>query len=97
MKAIEDPRNVIELNLEKEGDLARIAGLCEALGNETRLNILRYLQTPPYIFTIKQLVKALGIPTTTLLFHLEQIFDARRAAIRRAHAARRRPALLPCE
>ena len=35
MKAIEDPRNVIELDLEREGDLARIAGLCEALGNET--------------------------------------------------------------
>lgn len=82
MKAIEDPRNVIELDLEREGDLARIAGLCEALGNETRLNILRYLQTPPYIFTIKQLVKALGIPTTTLLFHLEKMQKADLVSIR---------------
>lgn len=76
MANYEDPSNIATLDLRNDGDLPKIAALCDALGSETRLKILRHLQSPPYIFTVTQLVKTLNIPTTTLLFHLEKMQKA---------------------
>ena len=60
----------IKLSLEKEGDLPIIAQICEALGNETRLKILKILQRAPHLQTLQSLSKELNIPKTTLLHHL---------------------------
>ncbi len=40
------------------------------------MNILEYMQREPRVFSVASLVKALGIPATTLLFHLEKMRDA---------------------
>ena len=76
MADFQDPGNIAALDLQNDGDIPKIAALCDALGSEARLKILRCLQSPPYIFTVTQLVKTLNIPTTTLLFHLEKMQTA---------------------
>ena len=54
-----------------EEDLPIIAEICEVLGSETRLRILKYLQRPPYIHSL---------PTLTS-FSVPQLFkDMRRSA-----------------
>ncbi len=73
---IEDIRKFVELDLKNDGDLDTIEAVCEALGNRTRLNILRRMQAPPYIFTVPQLAKAMKMPVTTLMFHLEKLIKA---------------------
>lgn len=71
-----DERIFADLNLKNDEDLAPIVTLCDALGSETRLKILRRLQIPPQNITVPQLVKDLKIPVTTLLFHLEKMEKA---------------------
>jgi predicted transcriptional regulator len=63
-------RGTIDLDLRNSGDITKIAIICEALGSETRLNILKKLQNPPYVYTITELIKITDIPCTTLLHHL---------------------------
>lgn len=77
----EDVRQYVELNLRSDEDLDAIATLCEALGNRTRLDILRQMQKPPHINTVPQLSKALGIPTTTLMYHLDKMINANLLAL----------------
>lgn len=72
----EGSRHVAELNLKNDEDVPAIAALCEALGSEVRLKILRRLQQRPYIPSVSQLSKDLKMPTTTLLFHLEKMQKA---------------------
>lgn len=62
-----------ELDLSKDEDVKSIETICSALGSEPRLRILRVMNTPPYIYTVPQLVKLTGIPTSTLLHHLERL------------------------
>lgn len=76
MASIEDPRLIADLNLKNDWDLPAIAALCDALGSEVRLKILRQLQRPPFTPTVSQLKKDLHIPLTTLLFHLEKLQKA---------------------
>lgn len=76
MADFQDPANIVSLDLENDDEIPKMATLCDALGSEVRLKILRHLQAPPYIFTVTQLVKTLKIPTTTLLFHLEKLQKA---------------------
>ena len=40
------------------------------------MEILRYLQRPPFIFSVPELAKALKIPITTLIFHLDKMAAA---------------------
>lgn len=63
----------LQLTIEKKSDVDTIAELCETLGNRTRLRILETLQRPPYQKSVPALVKELGIPKTTLLFHLHKL------------------------
>lgn len=74
-KYAEDPGAVKTLDLLNDEDRARMAQLCYALGNPVRLDILRYIQHDPRVFSVTDLVKGLDIPTTTLLFHLEKMAD----------------------
>lgn len=71
----------IKLSLEKEGDLPIIAQICEALGNETRLKILKILQRAPHLQTLQSLSKELNIPKTTLLHHLNVMEKANIVAV----------------
>ena len=52
MADVEDPRLIAELSLKNDEDLPAVAALCDALGSEVRLKILRRLQRRPYIFTV---------------------------------------------
>ena len=73
MADVEDPRLIAELSLKNDEDLPAVAALCDALGSEVRLKILRRLQRRPYIFTVSELKKDLKMPASTLLFHLEKM------------------------
>lgn len=75
MKYSHDRRSVT-FDLENEADIEGISTLCTALSSPVRLKILRQINTPPYAFSVPELVKKLGIPTTTLLFHLEKLEKA---------------------
>ena len=66
----------IELFLKKTDDLKLIADICCALGDETRLKILRELQTPPFLKSIAQIKKAVNVPKTTLIRHLQKLEEA---------------------
>ena len=66
----------LNLTIAREEDLPIIAEICEVLGSETRLRILKYLQRPPYIHSLPTLVKELGIPKTTILHHLHKMENA---------------------
>ncbi len=72
----EDERKYVSLNVMRDGDCAAIVRICDALGNATRMEILRYLQRPPFIFSVPELAKALKIPITTLIFHLDKMAAA---------------------
>lgn len=63
----------ITLSIIQSDDLPLIAKLCEALGNETRLKIIKLLQKSPFIRSVPQLVKELSIPKTTLMHHLTKL------------------------
>ena len=76
MADVEDPRLIAELSLKNDEDLPAVAALCDALGSEVRLKILRRLQRRPYIFTVSELKKDLKMPASTLLFHLEKMQKA---------------------
>jgi len=65
-----------KFTLEKQEDLPIIARVCEAMGDETRLQILRQLRFPPYLYSIPALEKLIGIPRTTLLRHLDKLEQA---------------------
>ncbi|MBO4573017.1 MAG: helix-turn-helix domain-containing protein [Clostridia bacterium] len=75
MKYSNDRRSIF-LDLKNEEDVGAIADLCTALSSPVRLKILRRLNTPPYGYSVSELVKTLDIPTTTLLFHLEKMEKA---------------------
>ena len=75
MKYSDDRRSVF-LDLKNEEDGDAITSLCTALSSPVRLKILRRLNTPPYGYSVSELVKTLDIPTTTLLFHLEKMEKA---------------------
>ena len=47
----------VKLTIENEDDIPVIAQICEALGDETRLRILKELQYPPYLKSISELEK----------------------------------------
>ena len=66
----------VKLALENDEDLAIIAKICQALGDETRLKILRELQYPPYLKSISQLEKLIKVPKTTLIRHLQKLEDS---------------------
>lgn len=68
---VEDPD--LKLTIEKEDDIRAIVEVCETLGNRTRMAVLETLQRPPYQKSVPELVKELGIPKTTLLFHLNKL------------------------
>ena len=72
----EDPGAIVSLDLLSETDRDEMAKLCYALGNPVRLKILSHMQREPRVFSVSAMVKALGIPTTTLLFHLEKMQQA---------------------
>ncbi len=76
MKTLKQSGAIVRFNLKNEEDIPRIAKVCDALGNETRLNILRRLQSEPYTIAVSQLVRDLGIPMTTLLYHLDKMEKA---------------------
>lgn len=73
---IEDKRKYMSLDLKNDDDIDTMAALCDALGNKTRLKILRYLQQSPYIFTVPELAKGIKMPMTTFMFHLEKLQKA---------------------
>lgn len=73
---VEDPGAIVSLDLMNETDKEKMIKLCYALGNPVRMRIVEYIQRDPRVFSVSQLVRALGIPTTTLLFHLEKLQDA---------------------
>lgn len=62
----------MDLTIEKDADMPIIAGICSALGNETRLQILKVMQCGR-TRTVPELVKLLKIPKTTLLHHLYKL------------------------
>lgn len=64
------------LDIEKDEDFDRIYTLCNALGNKKRLEIVKHLQNPPYIFSISDLTKVLNLPISTLVHHLEILENA---------------------
>lgn len=66
----------LDLTIAREDDIPIIAEICEVLGSEIRLGILKYLQSPPYIHSLPTLVKELGIPKTTILHHLHKMENA---------------------
>lgn len=76
MKSYKQSGAVAQYNLKNTEDIPQMAALCDALGNETRLKILRRLQSEPYAMQISALGRELGIPTTTLLYHLEKMEKA---------------------
>lgn len=64
----------LDLTIENENDIPLIAKICEALGNETRLRILKILQLEEFHqITVPALSRKLGIPKTTLLHHLHKM------------------------
>lgn len=69
----EDPGAIITLDIMNDDDRDRIVKLCDAMSNPVRLDILRHIQADPHIFSVSSMVKALGIPATTLLFHLKKL------------------------
>ncbi len=82
MKSYRKLNTIAQLDIINDSDIPKIAELCAALGSETRLKILKLMQTPPYIKTVPQLVRETGIPTTTLLHHLEKMEKAELIYIR---------------
>ncbi|MBO4572439.1 MAG: helix-turn-helix domain-containing protein [Clostridia bacterium] len=66
----------LSFDLEKDNDFSSIITVCDALASPVRLNIVKYLQSPPHIKTVPELVKELNIPKTTLMHHLKKLEDA---------------------
>ena len=66
----------VKLTIENEDDIPVIAQICEALGDETRLRILKELQHPPYLKSISELEKLIKIPKTTLIRHLQKLEES---------------------
>ena len=66
----------VKLTIENEDDIPVIAQICEALGDETRLRILKELQYPPYLKSISELEKLIKIPKTTLIRHLQKLEES---------------------
>ena len=60
----------MKFSIQVDKDLPMIAQVCNALGNETRLKILRVFQKQPHLKTLNELSSELKIPKTTLLHHL---------------------------
>ena len=73
MEIVEDKSIKTKLYLENDRDFNKIISFGEAISNPTRLNILKYLQNPPFIKTVPELAKELNIPITTLMHHLEKL------------------------
>ncbi len=65
--------SILELSLQQDYDTEIIAKLCDALSSPVRLQILRLLQKPPHHRTAPEISKALKIPKTTLLHHLDKL------------------------
>ncbi len=61
----------VKLDILDPADSDKILMLGEALSNETRLRILRYMQTPPHVKDIPKMSSDLAIPKSTLIHHLE--------------------------
>ncbi len=76
MEQYKDKNAILDLALENERDRSIIATICDALGDETRLEILWHLNNPPFLKTIAQLGKLVPIPKTTLIRHLEKLEKA---------------------
>ncbi len=66
----------VTLSLEQVEDIDAIANICNALGDIDRLNILKQLQTPPYLKSVSDLQKATKIPKSTLIRHLQKLEEA---------------------
>jgi len=58
------------LDIKNKNDFNDIYAICNALGNEKRLGILKALNVPPYVFSVSQLSKELKLPVSTLMHHL---------------------------
>ena len=67
---------MLSTTLYIERNEKEIALLCEALGSETRVKILKHLQIEPNIYTVPELSKVLNIPITTLVHHLKKLENA---------------------
>ena len=58
------------LDLKNKDDFDDIYAICNALGNEKRLCVLKALNVPPYVFSVSRLSKELKLPISTLMHHL---------------------------
>ncbi len=58
------------LDFSTDEGVEEILKLGTVLSNETRVNILRALQSPPFAMTFPELHRKLKVPNSTLLFHL---------------------------
>lgn len=76
MKTYKQSGAIALFNIKNESDIPPMARLCDALGNEARLRILRRLQSEPYEIAVSQLGREVDIPLTTLLYHLEKMEKA---------------------
>lgn len=63
-------------NLANDEDLPKICAACKALSNRVRLNILRLLQNGSHLLTISEIARALDIPKTTAIHHVEVLEQA---------------------
>lgn len=68
------PENILDIT--RDEDFSRIYTICNALGNPKRLEILRYLQQPPYKFSITELSNVFNMPMSTIVHHLKVLEDA---------------------
>lgn len=62
--------NIVNLDIKNDNDIPYMVKLCNALGSEVRMKILKTLQRRPYTFSITDLIKLTNIPCTTLIHHL---------------------------
>lgn len=70
MKHVKDRIRELKLDILEEGDTERIVALGEALSNQTRLRIMRYMQKAPFVKDVPTMSAELGIPKSTLVHHL---------------------------
>lgn len=76
MKSYKQSGAIAQFHIKNEEDIPQMARLCDALGSETRLRILRRLQSEPYAISVTDLGRELDIPLTTLLYHLDKMEGA---------------------
>ncbi len=65
-----------QLNLDNEEQFNDMITLCNALGNNKRLMILKEINNPPYAFSVSYLTEKLKMPTSTLMHHLQILTEA---------------------